>query len=100
MRGSPGAWMWSGSMNGPAHSAMPAVISPMPAQCTAAGTPRSSRTPPAAAPTMPPRLNMPCSDEMIGLWECASTVVACALIATSKPALVMPNSTSSPSSSA
>ena len=85
-------------MNGPAHSAVAIKTSAMPPQCTAGGTPNSSSTPPTAAPTMPPRLNMPCKDEMIGLWWLASTVVACALMATSNPTVLTPNRKSATSS--
>ncbi len=37
---------------------------------------------------------MPCSADMIGLWRFASTVAACAFIATSNTALAMPKAIS------
>lgn len=60
--------------------------------------PADSSAPPAAAPAIPPMLNIPCSDDMIGLPSAISTALASAFIATSSVAIEKPNSASTASS--
>ncbi|SAL84253.1 hypothetical protein AWB68_07229 [Caballeronia choica] len=61
--------------------------------------PCASNAPPAAAPAIPPTLNMPCSDDMIGRPSACSTALASAFIATSSVAMPKPNTASTTSSS-
>ncbi|CAG9199802.1 hypothetical protein BVI434_1580017 [Burkholderia vietnamiensis] len=60
--------------------------------------PADSSAPPAAAPAIPPRLNIPCSADMIGLPSAISTALASAFIATSSVAIEKPNSASTATS--
>jgi hypothetical protein len=60
--------------------------------------PRDSSAPPTAAPTIPPTLNMPCNEDMIGRPSVCSTALASAFIATSSVAIPAPKTARTASS--
>lgn len=88
-----------GSTAGHASASTSALASAASPRCTALAMPADSSAPPAAAPAIPPTLNMPCSIDMIGLPNADSTALASAFIATSSVAIEKPNSASTASSS-